>query len=45
MKKILELLKLRLEDQLADILTKAISSRAFTKVVDKLGMQDIYAPA
>ncbi|KAH9783645.1 hypothetical protein KPL71_009401 [Citrus sinensis] len=43
--KILELPKIRSEDQLADILTKAISSRAFTKFLDKLGMQDIYAPA
>ncbi|KAH9716002.1 hypothetical protein KPL71_021292 [Citrus sinensis] len=43
--KILELLKIRSEDQLVDILTKAISSRAFTKFLDKLGMQDIYAPA
>ncbi|KAH9685014.1 protein kinase domain-containing protein [Citrus sinensis] len=43
--KILELPKIRSEDQLADILTKAISSRPFTKFLDKLGMQDIYAPA
>ncbi|KAH9763832.1 retrovirus-related pol polyprotein from transposon RE1 [Citrus sinensis] len=43
--KILELPKIRSEDQLANILTKAISSRAFTKFLDKLGMQDIYAPA
>ncbi|KAK9186936.1 hypothetical protein WN944_018325 [Citrus x changshan-huyou] len=43
--KILELPKIRSEDQLADILTKAISSRAFTKFLDKLGMQDIYTPA
>ena len=45
MKKILELPKIRSEDQLADILTKVISSRTFTKFLDKLGMQDIYAPA
>jgi len=43
--KILELPKIRSEDQFADILTKAISSRAFTKFLDKLGMHDIYAPA
>ncbi|KAH9678583.1 retrovirus-related pol polyprotein from transposon RE1 [Citrus sinensis] len=42
--KILELPKIRSEDQLANILTKAISSRAFTKFLYKLGMQDIYAP-
>ncbi|KAH9718244.1 hypothetical protein KPL71_022143 [Citrus sinensis] len=40
--KIFELPKIRSEDQLPDILTKAISSRAFTKFLDKLGMQDIY---
>ncbi|KAH9718181.1 retrovirus-related pol polyprotein from transposon RE1 [Citrus sinensis] len=34
--KILELPKIRSEDQLANILTKAISSRAFTKFLDKL---------
>ncbi|KAL9459133.1 hypothetical protein AB3S75_002510 [Citrus x aurantiifolia] len=43
--KILKLPKIRSEDPLADILTKVISSRAFTKFLDKLGMQDIYAPA
>ena len=43
-KKILELPKIRLEDQLVDILTKVISSRAFTKFLDKMGKQDIYAP-
>ncbi|RVW42615.1 Retrovirus-related Pol polyprotein from transposon TNT 1-94 [Vitis vinifera] len=37
--KIVELPKIRSEDQLADILTKAVSSQ-----VDKLGMCDIYAP-
>jgi len=32
------------EDQLADILTKAISSRIFNDSLDKLGIKDIYAP-
>ncbi|KAL5540944.1 hypothetical protein UlMin_044920 [Ulmus minor] len=43
--KIVELPKIRSEDQPADILTKAVSNRVFTKFVDKLGMKDIYAPA
>ncbi|RVX11618.1 Retrovirus-related Pol polyprotein from transposon RE1 [Vitis vinifera] len=43
--KIVELPKIRLEDQLIDILTKAaVSSRVFSKFLDKLGMCDIYAP-
>ena len=42
--KIVELPKIRLEDQLADILTKAISSQVFSKLLDKLGMCDIHAP-
>ncbi|RVW20457.1 hypothetical protein CK203_116204 [Vitis vinifera] len=42
--KIVELPKIRLEDQLVDILTKAISSQVFSKFLDKLGMCDIYAP-
>ena len=32
------------EDQLADILTKAVSSRALNSTLVKLGIQDIYAP-
>ncbi|KAI5356471.1 hypothetical protein L3X38_009367 [Prunus dulcis] len=32
------------EDQLADILTKAISSKAFHNSLDQLGIGDIYAP-
>ncbi|CAL9024715.1 unnamed protein product [Prunus brigantina] len=32
------------EDQLADILTKAISSKAFHNSLDQLGINDIYAP-
>ena len=42
--KIMELPKIRSEDQLADILTKAVSSRVFSKFLGKLGMCDIYAP-
>ncbi|KAL6347512.1 hypothetical protein AAG906_026034 [Vitis piasezkii] len=42
--KIVELPKIRLEDQLADILTKTVSSQVFSKFLDKLGMCDIYAP-
>ena len=42
--KIVELPKIRLEDQLADILTKVVSSRVFSKFLGKLGMCDIYAP-
>ena len=30
-------------DQLADILTKAVSGRVFHDIIDKLGMIDIYA--
>ncbi|RVX07565.1 Retrovirus-related Pol polyprotein from transposon RE1 [Vitis vinifera] len=42
--KIVELPKIRSEDQLADIFTKAVSSQVFSKFLDKLGMCDIYAP-
>ncbi|WKA06841.1 hypothetical protein VitviT2T_024721 [Vitis vinifera] len=42
--KIVELPKIRSEDQLADILTKAVSSQVFSKFLNKLGMCDIYAP-
>ena len=42
--KIVELPKIRSEDQLVDILTKAFSSQVFSKFLDKLGMCDIYAP-
>ncbi|XP_031258090.1 gibberellin 20 oxidase 3-like [Pistacia vera] len=36
--KIIELPKIRSEDQLADILTKAVSKRIFSQVLDKLGI-------
>ena len=42
--KIVELPKIRSEDQLADILTKTVSSQVFSKFLDKLSMCDIYAP-
>ena len=42
--KIVELPKIHSEDQLNDILTKAVSSRVFSKFLGKLGMCDIYAP-
>jgi len=42
--KIMELPKIRSEDQLSDILTKAVSNRVFLKLLDKLGICDIYAP-
>lgn len=42
--KILELSRIQSEDQLADILTKVVSSKVFSNVVRKLGMWDIYAP-
>ncbi|RVW35709.1 hypothetical protein CK203_106704 [Vitis vinifera] len=43
--KIAELPKIRSEDQLDDIFTKAtVSSRVFSKFLDKLGMCDIYTP-
>nr|CAN62726.1 hypothetical protein VITISV_018786 [Vitis vinifera] len=42
--KIVELPKIRSEDQLTDILIKAVSSQVFSKFLDKLGIYDIYAP-
>ncbi|RVW22282.1 Retrovirus-related Pol polyprotein from transposon RE1 [Vitis vinifera] len=42
--KIVELPKIRSENQLADILTKVVSSQVFSKFLDKLGMCDINAP-
>ena len=41
--KIVKLPKIKLEDQLVDILTKAISYR-YSSCLGKLGMCDIYAP-
>ena len=42
--KIVELPKIKLEDQLADILTKVVSYRVFSKFLNKLGICDIHAP-
>ncbi|KAL9426998.1 hypothetical protein AB3S75_033725 [Citrus x aurantiifolia] len=42
--KIIEIPHVWLEDQLADELTKAVSTQAFNKCLNKLGMCDIYAP-
>ena len=39
----MELPKIQSKDQLADIITKGVSNRVFSKFVDKLGMCDIYA--
>ena len=41
---IMELPKIRSEDQLVDILTKGVSNQVFSKFLDKLGMCDIYVP-
>ena len=43
--KIIDLPPIRSEDQLADILTKAVSKQLFSRFVGKLGMWDIYAPS
>ena len=42
--KLIEVPNVRSQDQLADILTKALSSQAFHGILDKLDMQNIYAP-
>jgi hypothetical protein len=42
--KIIAVPHVRSQDQLADILTKAVSSKAFHQVLDKLGMKNIHAP-
>jgi hypothetical protein len=41
---IIEVPYVRSQDQLANILIKAVSSKVFHQVLDKLGMQNIYAP-
>lgn len=35
---------IKFEDQLADVLTKAVCSKTFYNSLDKLGMRDLYAP-
>jgi hypothetical protein len=42
--KIIDLVFVRSEDQVADVLTKAVSSRLFRAAIDKLDMINIYAP-
>jgi len=42
--KIIEVSHVRSQDQLVDILTKAVLSKVFHQVLDKLGMQNIHAP-
>ena len=42
--KLIEVPHVRSQDQLADVLTKAVSNQAFNGCLDKLGMSDIYAP-
>lgn len=42
--KIIEIPHVRSEDQLVDVLTKAVSIQAFNKCLNKLDMCDIYAP-
>jgi hypothetical protein len=41
--KIIEVPHIRSQDQLADVLTKAISNQVFHTSLEKLGMNDIYA--
>ena len=43
-RKVIQFPFVRSEDQLADVLTKAVSGRAFHDAISKLGMIDIYAP-
>jgi hypothetical protein len=42
--KIVQFPFVKLENQLVDILTKAVSSKVFHNSLDKLGIEDIYAP-
>ena len=42
--KIISLPFVRSNEQLADMLTKAVSSNAFYNSLDKLGMTDIFVP-
>ncbi|KAM2194153.1 hypothetical protein ACFX1R_028327 [Malus domestica] len=42
--KVIEVSPIGTDDQVADILTKAVSSNKFSKFLDKLGMCNIYAP-
>ena len=42
--KIIEVLHVWSQEQLADVLTKAVSSQSFNHCLNKLGICDIYAP-
>ena len=42
--KVLRLPYVKSDDQLADILTKAVTGRVFHRLLGKLGLDDIYAP-
>ena len=42
--KFIELPKIRSDEQIANILTKVVSNRVFSKFVNKLGMNNIYTP-
>jgi hypothetical protein len=42
--KIIEISFVKSEDQLADVLTKAVTGRVFHNSLSKLGMSEIYAP-
>ena len=42
--RIIQFLFVKSEDQLANILTKTISSRNFYNSLNKLGVRDIYSP-
>ena len=42
--KIIKFSFVKSEDQLVDVLTKAVSSRVFHDLLSKLGISDIYAP-
>jgi hypothetical protein len=42
--KIIEVPRVRSQDQLVDVPTKAVSSQVFHTNLDKLGMNDIYTP-
>jgi hypothetical protein len=42
--KLIEVPHVRSQDQLADVLTKALSNQVFNDCLNKLGMSNIYAP-
>eukprot|EP00253_Pinus_taeda_P034143 PITA_34143 len=42
--KLIEVPHVRSQDQLADVLTKAVSNQAFKRYLNKLGISDIYLP-